>query len=186
LITGIYEKPIILALERYFDSKGFSTYVNAHLNIAWGTVISDVDLLLIRKKEVIAIEVKSKKDVFRKAFFQLEKIASFIDKGFIATDDENTANKFRRTDSQMGILYVNLKSNDIVIKKSAKTYEINPSSTAISCLKRCCLEEFAKELRIPPYQPKEYLALDIQRTTRPRMLKARLKELVIANGCTHR
>ena len=146
--TGIHEKPIILALERYFNSKGFSTYANAHLNIAWGTVISDVDLLLIRKKEVIAIEVKSKKDVFRRAFVQLEKIASFIDKAFVATDDEIIANKFRKMDSYIGILYVNLKSPDIVTKKPAKNYEINPSRTTISYLKRCCLEEFAKELKI--------------------------------------
>ena len=151
MIRGKYEEPLILAVEQYFRDMNYQTYLHAQLNISWSNIISDVDLLAIKGNDIIAVEVKSKKDIFTNAFKQLEKIVPFIDKAFITTDDEIVANKYRKINLPYGILYIDLIYGDIVTKKNAKKYKEEYSVQHLCSLRKCCLQELAREWKIAPF-----------------------------------
>lgn len=185
MIRGVYEKPLIEFLLKHFQQKGFSVEPHAQLNIAWANIISDVDLLAIRRNEIIAVEVKSKKDTFERAFTQLERVAPFVDKAYIATDNEVKANQYRQMDSAFGILYVDMIYAKVVVKKKAQNLVTMPSVELLTHMKRCCLRELAREFKIAPYQPKQYIALDIRRSVDTLTLKGRLKEMVVHTRCEH-
>jgi hypothetical protein len=185
LIQGEFEKPLILALKQYYNNLKYRTHLHAQLNISWSNIISDVDVLAIRKKEIIAIEVKSKRDIFANAFYQLDKIAPYVDKCFIATDNEILANKFRNMESDYGIIYIDLIYHQIIIKKRARLCDHKYSSKELSSLRKCCLQELAREWKIAPFQSKSYLALDLVRSVESTSLRKRMKELVVQWKCVH-
>jgi Holliday junction resolvase len=185
MIRGAYEKPLIYSLQDHFRTRGFFTHRHAQLNIAWSNIISDIDLLAFNKKEVIAIEVKSKKDIFTRAFKQLEKIAPFVDKAYVATDDEVKANTFRKTNSNFGILYIDLTYNNIITKKGARLYKQIPSIEALCYLQKCCLQELACEFKVAPFQSKQYIALDIIQRANSVELKHKLKDIVVYKKILH-
>ncbi|CAN5199164.1 hypothetical protein BH18THE2_BH18THE2_31070 [soil metagenome] len=147
------------------------------MNIAWENVVSDVDLLIICSKEVIAIEVKSKRDIFKKAFLQLNRIAPFVDRTFVAKDNEAIADKFRKTKMKTGILYIDLSHNRIIVKKSANKYKIYPSVERLCYLKKCCLQELAKKFKVTPYR-KKTLDIEVISTSVPN--KSNAKALIIS------
>src|SRR5690606_23160515 len=153
MIRGTFEEPLVLAIGQYFSAKGYTVRSHAHLNIAWGTSISDIDVLAFNDKEVIAVEVKSKKDVFTKAFTQLNRLAPYVDRVFIATDDEVKANAFRDDrEGVHGILYIDLPYNEISVKKAGRLCNhIFPSRETLCNLRRCCIQELALKLHISPY-----------------------------------
>jgi hypothetical protein len=185
MIRGIYEKPLVLALKKHYDDKGYLTRPHAQLNIAWSTIISDVDLIAMNDHEIIAIEVKTKKDVFRRAFIQLDKIAPFVDKCYIATDDEVKANEFSKSKSEYGILYVDLVYDQIIQKKPARRCTNIPTIEMMCYLRRCCLQEIARHFSVARDQPKQYLALDIQRISKNGRLRQLLKDIVVREKYSH-
>jgi hypothetical protein len=186
LIKGQFEQPLILALDEHYRRMNYSTYLHAQLNISWSNIISDVDLLAIKGDKSVAIEVKSKKDVFTNAFSQLDKIAPFVDKCFIATDNEIMANKFRNMKREFGILYIDLTYKDITVKKRAKASNREFSLKHLGFLRKCCLQELATEWNIPSVQSKPYLALDLMRNAESSKLRKRMKEIVVYWKCLHR
>lgn len=186
MIRGQYEQPLISFVEDYFQRQGFRTYAHAQLNIAWAKLISDIDVLAVKPGQVIAIEVKSKKDNFEKAFQQLKDIQPFVDRTFIATDDEVKANRFRTNDSDIGIIYLDLPYDEILIKKKAKQVNQIPSMRQFCYLRRCCLEQLAKEFKIPPHQSKQYIALDLTKVKAVSKLRRRIKDIALMQDSTHR
>ncbi|AIF85028.1 hypothetical protein NTE_02993 [Candidatus Nitrososphaera evergladensis SR1] len=185
MIRGIHEVPLISVVEDYFRIQGFTTYPHATLNIAWSNIVSDVDVLAIKEDQVIAIEVKSKKDVFEKAFTQLKDIAPFVDRTFIATDDEVKANKYRNSAEEFGILYLDLVYDETIVKKKPRAMTTKPSIKQICYLRRCCLEELARGYGIPPHQSKQYIALDLLRLKYTEKLRTQLKQIVALNRQRH-
>lgn len=185
MIRGVYEKPLVQALKEYYEAKNYIVRPHAQLNIAWSMIISDVDLIATNDREIIAIEVKTKRDVFKRAFVQLEKVAPFVDKCYIATDDEVKANEFSQSDHEYGILYVDLIYGKVVRKKSAKRSTKTPSIELMCYLRRCCLQEIASHFNVAREQPKQYLALDIQRAANEGKLKELLKDVVVREKYSH-
>lgn len=188
MIQGKYEKKLVLSLQRYFRKRGYTAKPHAKLNIAWSNIISDIDVLAFDNKETVAVEVKSKRDVFERGFAQVEKVAPFVDKVFVATDDEVKANRHSKQDNGsngFGILYVDLIYNNVVVKKNGKLQLHTPSIEQLCYLKKCCLQEMAREFGIAPHQSKQYIALDLQRKVKPTILKAKLKEIVVYNKVSH-
>lgn len=185
MFRGKYEKPLIAFLMSHFRSKGFETCAHAKLNIAWGKIISDVDVLAIKKKRIVAIEVKSNKDVFEKAFVQLDNLASFVDYAYIATDNLAKAECFKMLEHDYGIIYLDVDAKRVVVKKKAKRLKAMPSVEKLTHMRRCCLQELAKEFRVAPVQSKQYLALDLRRAATSSQLRSRLREIVTLNRCLH-
>ena len=185
MISGIYEKPLLKILKTYYENKGYKAILHARLNISWSSIISDVDLLIKNKNQAVAIEVKSIKDNFKKGFIQLDKIAPFVDKVYLATDNEKMIKRYKDFHSYIGLIYVDKNNNTVIIKKSALKYPINISIKNLYNLRICCLQEIAKEFNILPYQSKLFLAMDIIKYIENRQIKLKLKKIVTFNEHFH-
>lgn len=185
MIRGKYERPLIRIVRRHFNDKGYSTKAHAKLNIAWAELISDVDILAKRNNEIIAVEVKSRNDVFNRAFQQLDKIAPFVDRAYIATDDIRKAKLASIRDSHVGILYIDSSKMKVTRKKAAQRITSPPSGEFISHMRRCCLQDLAREYGVATRQSKSYIALDLTRIAKPSELRKRLKEIVARGTCPH-
>ena len=83
---GKYEEVIIGQLSEFFTKDGFHVIPHARFDLAWGSILSDVDLLLIKNDTLILIEVKSSKDNLERAKKQISRIEDFVDLAYLATD----------------------------------------------------------------------------------------------------
>lgn len=77
-----------MAISSYFTDQGYTVIPHTTLNLAWRQVLSDVDILIVKGKDVSAIEVKSSHDDLSRANQQLSKILDYVDYAFVATDKE--------------------------------------------------------------------------------------------------
>lgn len=84
--SGKYENIIIFELIDYFKKKGYAVIPHARFNIAWGSILSDIDILLIKNDILILIEVKSSRDNLLRAKKQISVIQDYVDFAYIATD----------------------------------------------------------------------------------------------------
>ncbi len=85
---GKYETIIINNLQKYFSKLGYHAIPHARFDIAWGSILSDLDLLLVKDDQLILVEVKSSKDNLARARKQIEATEDFVDRVYIATDYE--------------------------------------------------------------------------------------------------
>ena len=83
---GKYEKNLIDKLTVYFNENGYNVFPHSSLNIAWGSILSDIDLLLIKNNYLIYVEVKSKRDKILKGMEQIGRKKDYIDYAYIATN----------------------------------------------------------------------------------------------------
>lgn len=130
---GIYERVIIDKLAIFFNKKGYQILKHASLNVAWGSVLSEIDILGTKKNKIIAVEVKSKKDKLQHARTQIEKIKYFIDYCYVASDTSFNSKIF---DDEIGIMLV---SKNVYIIKKATPLKENVTKDALLNLKKKCL-----------------------------------------------
>lgn len=83
---GRYEKQIIETLSNYFKELGYDVLPHSRFDIAWGSILSDIDLLLIKEDTLTLIEVKSSKDNLLRVKKQYKEIQDYVDYYYIATD----------------------------------------------------------------------------------------------------
>lgn len=93
---GIREARIIRRLVPFFEAAGYDAVPHARFNIAWGSILSDIDLLLIgrpggaagrgARQELVAVEVKSSRDDLRRAAAQVGRLLDYADRAYVATD----------------------------------------------------------------------------------------------------
>lgn len=96
---GVHEARIIRRLVPFFEAAGYDAVPHARFNIAWGSILSDIDLLLIGRpvpaglaagpggrQEVVAVEVKSSRDDLRRAAVQVGRLLDYADRAYVATD----------------------------------------------------------------------------------------------------
>jgi hypothetical protein len=76
---GKYERPILQIASKYFKSRGVSVMSHTRLNVAWSNVFSDIDILMLKKNLISAIEIKSHRDNLHYAFNQIHRIKDFVD-----------------------------------------------------------------------------------------------------------
>lgn len=136
-VYGKYERPLIRRLKQFFQEMGYEVVPHASLNISWGSIISDIDLLLIKGNKLTAVEVKSSKDKVSRAYQQLENIRDFVDYLYIASDSRLIPN------SVNGIGIVVMTEKSIHVKKKAKRITDVPSQRAFALLHRKCLLRLA-------------------------------------------
>jgi Holliday junction resolvase-like predicted endonuclease len=130
---GVHEHKIIQALTGYFQDMGYSVVPHAQLNIAWGPIISELDMLLLREDTIIYVEVKSHKDNLTKAVKQIERVKDFIDYGYVATSQQ--ANNWNSPN--IGLIRIDPEHIDII--KKAKRFTNSPRYSTIASLKKTCL-----------------------------------------------
>jgi Holliday junction resolvase len=133
---GAFEKKIIRSLVHFFELRGYDVVPHASLNIAWGSIISDIDLLLLKDGLLTCVEVKSHRDNLAKAIVQIEKVKDYFDYAYVATDRQ-----IRGLDlSNLGLISVNGES--VRLTRKAQRFENKPRLSSVISLKRKCLDRF--------------------------------------------
>ena len=175
---GRHESVIIKKLVVFFEDLGYQTIPHARFNIAWGNILSDVDLLLLKNDEIAAVEVKSSKDNLKRARKQIEHIKDYVDYAYVATDYIPRKFSLRNT----GLIYVN---GSVVILKSPKLLSDSPRLYSLDSLPKKCLCRWAKtKNQIYSNKSKSYLANQILNSSDG--LKSKVKEIVTCGlNCDH-
>ena len=133
---GKYEKAIINRLKEYFLCQGYEVVPHSRLNIAWGSILSDVDLLLLKENLLTYIEVKSCRDKISRAPEQIERIKDFVDYAYVATERAVPSWSIPK----VGLILVNGDNIDVI--KVAKKFRNKPKFLSLLMLKKKCLATF--------------------------------------------
>lgn len=172
--VGKYEKPLIRRLKAFFEMKGYQVVPHASLNISWGIITSDIDLLLIKDNELTAIEVKSRKDRLDRANKQIENVCDFVDYAYVAAERNSLKPSMRET----GIIVVN--EEGIKIVKEAGAIHKVPDFRSFSRLHKKCLVRLVDQEGNPKVKKigKFELAQDCESIIEKQSRKSNLKEIV--------
>lgn len=167
---GRHESIIIKKLVVFFENLGYQAIPHARFNIAWGNILSDVDLLLLKNNEIIAVEVKSSKDNLKRARKQIENIKDYVDYAYVATNYVPRKFSIRNT----GLIYVN---GHVVILKRPKLLNDGTRLFSLYSLPKKCLCRWTK-IRNQSYSQKSKSELANQILDNPVDVKSKVKEIV--------
>lgn len=170
---GKYEEVIISQLESYFIKQGYLTVPHARFDIAWGSIISDIDLLLVKDDKLILIEVKSSRDNLSRAKNQLREIEDFVDEFYLATDyfPRKWPNK-----KEAGRIIV--QNGEVMIVKEAKSIDNMPKVRTLLSLRK---ESLSKLLDKPENETKKLTKSQLANMIMekdPQQLKNQIKEVI--------
>jgi len=168
---GKFETIIIEKLEEYFSDLGYCTIPHARFDIAWGSILSDLDLLLIKNDQLIIIEVKSSRDNLTRAKKQIDAIEDFVDKAYIATDYYPKKWPNRKA----GRIVV--ENNSVKIIKEPKSLIRKPKLNTLLVLRRSSLCSLLINSKIENNITKYEIACMIHRS-RPQNLKHKIKQII--------
>jgi hypothetical protein len=176
---GKYEAKIIKSLIQYFEIDRYEVIPHARLNIAWGSILSDIDLLLLKKGTLTYVEVKSHKDNFLKAIQQIERVKDYVDYAFVATD---------RLVSDWDIPKIGLISacgdNVNFIRKPERFRNKPRFSSIISLQKKCLVRFLGNGHTCHTYAKKYELARYVYKVRTHECTRKCLKEIVTCgNTC---
>jgi len=133
---GRHETRIIRSLAQYFQMYGREVIPHARLNIAWGSILSDVDLLLLENDMLTFVEVKSSRDKLSKAMRQIDRVKDYVDYAYVATD--RLLNYWNM--SRVGLISVRV--DDVVVVKKPTRFRNRPQFASIVALQKKCLSRF--------------------------------------------
>lgn len=91
---------------------------------SWGTILSDIDLLLVRGDMTAVVEVKSKRDKLGRARDQLLALRDYVDFAYVATDQ----NGGRWHDRNIGI--IRIEGESVHCMKEPRRFTARPSLTS--------------------------------------------------------
>lgn len=175
---GRHESVIIKRLVLFFENLGYQTIPHARFNIAWGNILSDVDLLLLKNDEIVAVEVKSSKDNLKRARRQIENIRDYVDYAYVATN--YIPRKFSLRNA--GLIYVN---GHVVILKRPKPLSDSPRLYSLDSLPKKCLCRWAKAEN-QSYSNKSKADLAVRLLRDSDGIKSKVKEIVTCGlNCDH-
>lgn len=175
---GRHESIIIKKLVLFFENLGYQTIPHARFNIAWGNILSDVDLLLLKNDEIVAVEVKSSKDNLKRARRQIENIKDYVDYAYVATNYIPRKFSLRNT----GLIYVNGR---VMILKSPKLLSDSPRLYSLDSLPKKCLCRWAKT-KNQSYSNKSKSDLAVHILHDSDGIKSKVKEIVTCGlNCDH-
>jgi hypothetical protein len=112
---------------------------HVRLNVAWSSVVSDVDVLATNGLDLIAVEVKSSRDNLARASKQLHALDSYVDYVYLAME----GTKETTIDKKIGILLV--QGNYVVCPRPATRLTGRPDIVAMARLQRICLSRISPE-----------------------------------------
>ncbi len=166
---GKYEEKISPILTKYLVEEGYQVKNHVSLNIAWGTILSQIDILGIKENELTIFEIKTKQDNLSSYRKQYNKIKNFIDYYYIVVEKEINLNHIEK---EVGLIQI--KDNIIEIRKKAKKQPENIKPESLEMLKKSDLlilsnkkskkikNEVSKEI-LHEYQNLEKLKKEIQK-----------------------
>jgi Holliday junction resolvase-like predicted endonuclease len=133
---GKYEEKIIQTLTKYFRQNGYEVVPHSSLNIAWGSIVSDIDLLMVKDNALIYVEVKSSRDNLARATQQIDRVMDYVDYAYVATDKsvENW------NAPKIGLIHV--QEERVTFVKKAKKFSSIPRFYSVVSLKKKCIARF--------------------------------------------
>jgi len=132
--VGKYEEKIIEKLTVHFSKNGFHVIPHARFDLAWGSILSDIDILLIKNNKLYLVEVKSSRDNLERAKEQIKRIEGFVDFIYLATDYEPRRWPSRKTGK------IIISEENVLVLKEAKSLTKNPDIHTLMKLKKESLE----------------------------------------------
>lgn len=172
---GRHESVIIDKLVPFFKNLGYCVFPHSRFNIAWGNIISDIDLLAVKNNEITLVEVKSSKDNLGRAKKQLANIRDYVDYTFVATDYHPRKFPFRKA----GWIYANER---VEIMKKAQKINNTPTYFSVDGIPKKCL------FRLCSVKHLKHKKTDTKRTLVNKLLynnnlsfKKELQEIVTCN-----
>lgn len=176
---GKYERKLFRVLTSYFESRGFEVSPHIQLNIAWGSIISDVDLVATRDDTFIAIEVKSRRDKFKHAFQQIYRICDFFDRVYIASDKSKRFLEKNWQDKTVGLL--RLEGELVTERKDGELLLDDPKHSTLLMLRKICLSRLAQIINGNSRGNKSEIAQDVLRAMDGKHLKSIVRSIVVCN-----
>jgi hypothetical protein len=132
---GKFEEVLIKRVSDHFRQHGYKVFPHARFTIAWGSSLSDLDILLVKNETLTVIEVKSKRDKITRAGQQMRRISDYIDYGYVATDRLPK----HWDDPRVGLLLV---GETVETVDKAKRFKGRPTVESLSALQKKCLLRF--------------------------------------------
>ncbi len=172
---GKYEEDLLCLLNRYFEDRGYRTYPHVQLNISWGNIISDIDLILETGDTLFGIEVKSKKDDFRNVFRQIDRMSDFFDGIYVASDKSEWGLEKKLEDQGIGMLAI---SNGQIKETRCQIIRTKPRHSALMLLRKICLSRLSLSVNSKKAPDKRQLASDIAAVMDGEHLRLVLKSIV--------
>lgn len=178
---GRHEARIIKNLTQHFKTTGYEVIPHAQLNIAWGSILSDVDILLLKDDILTYIEVKSRRDKLSKAFQQIERVKCYVDYAYVAT------NKLVKEWNIPEIGLISVNDDVVTLVKKPTRFRGRPSFTSIVSLKKKCLARFlGNGYACRTYVTKYDLARYVYLVRKDECTRECLKEIVTCgNNCNN-
>jgi hypothetical protein len=133
---GKYEEIIINILANHFKSKGYDVFPHSSLNIAWGSTLSDIDLLLVKDNLLTYIEVKSSRDNISRARKQIDRVIDYVDYAYVATD--KNVKKWEM--GSAGLILI--RNEKVILAKRGKKFHSKPRFYSVVTLRKKCLSRF--------------------------------------------
>ena len=173
---GIYEKELLSALKLYFEHRGFKVHSHVQLNISWGNIISDVDLVLESEGQLFGIEVKSKRDNLKNLVTQIDRMFDFFDGVYVATDNPKWMSRKELADERIGILIVNGLQ---IAEKTCQFSVSKPRPSTMIQLRKICLSRLSGMVNGKTNGDKNALVSFILNGTNAEHLRLILKSIVM-------
>ena len=186
--VGKYEKPVIELLGRYFSHQGYEVIPHARFNVSWGSILSDLDMLMIMDKRLLTlVEVKSRKDLLSRARRQVARIQDYVDYAYVAIEMQSLRAAKHRLNLPhfAGVLVVDVMTCQVGVLKKAEWIRRSPTTTSISWLNKKCLSRMARagqpveQASMHRMSRKWELADHIKNTAPAALLRDTLKEIVV-------
>jgi hypothetical protein len=172
---GKYENDLVNLLNQYFEERGYRTYPHVQLNIAWGNIISDIDLIVESGDMLFGIEVKSRRDDFRRIFRQIDRMSDFFDGIYVASDKSEWSLEKKLESDGVGLLII---SNGQIIEKKCEQIHTKPRHSAMMRLRKICLSRLATAVNGTKALNKKKLASHILAEMTGEHLRLILKSIV--------
>jgi hypothetical protein len=116
---------------------GFKVFSHVQLNLSWGNIISDIDLIAIGEDVILGVEVKSNKDNLQKASKQIDRMMDLFDGIYIASDKLGFLESKKISDPRVGLLLV---GKEITVKKDCYQLIDKPRNSTLLRLRKLCLQ----------------------------------------------
>jgi len=153
-LNGKYETLIINQLIDYFNNNDYEVQSHISLNIAWGSVLSEIDLILFKNNDITVVEVKSKNDKITSVYKQIETYKKFADFIFIASNDMLYKYNLNK---DVGLIYVNDEVN--IIRKASRINNLVYYNDLKTLKKKCLLKILDDNISIKKHSKEDIINL---------------------------
>lgn len=131
--AGKHELPLIALVAAYFRGQGHAVVQRASLNVAWGTILSDIDVLASDGNDLIAVEIKSRQDSLSGVDRQIIALKRYMDYVYLATERHLR----RSIDSGTGLLRID--GDQVRLIREPRRINSKPTIGSLARLRRICL-----------------------------------------------